>query len=380
MGAVGLQGTGCGVRRIDTLLGAGPWRVVMGESSRWMGRALRRIAPGLAYLVVAAAFGRAPRIARAGDAIPPEGLRLPLTGKQTVRNDGKNYYLDGACVIPPGSEIRIEQNVRVYGLNGASLDVQGGLSVHGTKDSWVYFVNVDFSPTTSPDKMMHLDMASLHGCKLVHAQDAAFAGGITIENCCWQYDCKFDVKVASGFLRIMTTEFTCPCKVEAMPTKGKAVEFAIRTCWMKDTTFKGGASGTIRHSEVRGPLVLNDVTDFVLDGTDLFAGATVRQASPASFSKVQLTKCNLLAGSELVLERPAGADVKAERVQVERFFFENENGGAVLLEKDAGERVKDGVDDPTQAVKAIVVTPNKRRHVFLSSSLRQRAPPVGGAR
>ena len=46
----------------------------------------------------------------------------------------------------------------------------------------------------------------------------------------------------------------------------------------------------------------------------------------------------------------------------------------------AGERVKDAVDDPTQAVKAIVVTPNKRRHVFLSSSLRKRAPPVGGAR
>lgn len=351
-----------------------------GTVARWVGRARRWIAPGLAVLVVSALVGSLPRDARAGDAIPPEGLRLPLTGKQTVRNDGKNYYLDGACVIPPGSEIRIEKNVRVYGINNASLDVQGGLSVHGTEDSWVYFVNVDFSPTKSPDKMMHLDMASLHGCKLVHGQDAAFEGGITIENCCWQYDCKFEVKVASGFLRIMTTEFTCPCSVEAVPSKGKGVEFAIRTCWMKATSFKGGASGTIRHSEVRGPLVLNDVTDFVLDGTDLFADATVRQASPATFAKVQLTKCNLLGGSNLVLERPGGADVKAERVQVERFFFENENGGAVLGEKDAGERVKDAVDDPTQAVKAIVVTPNKRRHVFLSSSLRKRAPPVGGAR
>lgn len=343
---------------------------------------LRRIAPGLACLVVAAAFGSAPRVARAGDAIPPEGLRLPLTGKQTVRNDGKNYYLDGACVIPPGAEIRIEQNVRVYGLNGASLDVQGGLSVHGTKDSWVYFVNVDFSPTTSPDKMMHLDMASMHGCKLVHAQDAAFEGGITIENCCWQYDCKFDVKVASGKLPADHDD-----RVHVpVQDRGDADEGEGRRVRDPDVLDEG--------HDVQGRRVGHDpplrgaraARAERRDGLRRHTGPTSSRGRRCgrrrrrSLLEGPADEVQPVGRERTGPQRPAGADVKAERVQVERFFFENENGGAVLGEKDAGDRVKDGVDDPTQAVKAIVVTPNKRRHVFLSSSLRQRAPPVGGAR
>ncbi len=314
-----------------------------------------------------------PRPAAAED--PPQGpsTPLPLTGRQTVRAGGKTYVIDGKQVVPRDAIIRVEANVRIVGINKASLEVQGGFLVHGTQDCWVHIENVDFSPTVSPENAVHFDMADLYGCTFVHGETAAYDGGLTIENSCWQGECKFAVRIRSGYLRIMTTEFKMPCVVDARPEKGQAPEVAIRTAWMKDVTLSGNAAAVVRDSEVRGTLVGHDFTDLIVDGVDLFGDASFKQPGAGSFSKLQLIKCNLFGGL-LTLARPAGDGIAMEKVRVEKFHFGTADA-ADMTDKAIAARIVDGGDDEKVSVKAFWQNPQARRHFFLSPTLRKRAPP-----
>ena len=48
--------------------------------------------------------------------------------------------------MPKNVEITVQLDVRIVGINDASLDVQGGLKIHGTQDHWVKIDGVDLSP------------------------------------------------------------------------------------------------------------------------------------------------------------------------------------------------------------------------------------------
>jgi hypothetical protein len=337
-----------------------------------MTRAGRRIAVGVLALVGA---GAPATPARAEETAPEGSVPLVLTGRQTVRADGRVHTIDGKQTIPGGSVIRVEANVRIVGINKASLEVKGGLLVHGTQDCWVRIDNVDFSPTVKPDNEVHLDMADLRDCSFVHADGVAYEGGLTIENSCLQNGCKFSFRIRDGFVRIMTTEFKMPCAIDAHPEKGMRPEVAIRTSWMKEVALSGDAATTVRDAEVRGTLAARDFTDLVVDGCDLFSGATFTQGPDASFSKLQLLKCNLLGGSHLALKRPTGPKTKPEKVRVEKFHFADGSGDPETDDKKVAARIDDGVDDASQSVKAFWQNPAERRHVFLSPTLRKRAPP-----
>ena len=308
-----------------------------------------------------------------GEDTPAHSMPFPLVGRMTVRADGKTYVIDGKQTIPGGSVIRVEGNVRIVGINKASLDVKGGLLVHGTQDCWVWIENVDFSPTTSPDNEVHFDMADMHGCRMVHAEGATFEGGFTIENSCFQSDCAFAIRMRSGYLRIMTTEFKMPCTIDANPDKGMPPEVAVRTSWMKALSLSGSTRGTIRDSEVRGTLEAKNFGDLVIDGCDLFSDVTLRLGVDDSFSKLQLLKCNLFSGT-LTLDRPAGP--KLEKVRLDKWYFEGVEGGPTgPSPKAVGERIKDGADDEKVSVKAFLNNPAGKQHNFVSKSLRRRAPP-----
>ena len=69
---------------------------------------------------------------------PPKGAKpLPIKRTTTVRGMGTTWYVDGPIVIPPHVELRIELGTKIIGINDASIEVQGGLKVHGTEDYWV---------------------------------------------------------------------------------------------------------------------------------------------------------------------------------------------------------------------------------------------------
>src|SRR5688572_26276024 len=115
-------------------------------------------------LAALCALGGSPsREASAGDGLPPGAVPLPLKGRLTVRHEGKAYFIDGPQVVPKGSAIRIERDVRVVGVRGASLDVQGGFEVHGTVDHWVQIDDVDFGKTRRPETNFHFDMVDFQG-------------------------------------------------------------------------------------------------------------------------------------------------------------------------------------------------------------------------
>ena len=332
---------------------------------------------GRAFLVWAlCAIGVAsPQRHAAAEEFPPYSVPFPVTGRQTVRANGKNYVIDGKQVIPGGSIIRVEANVRIIGINDASLEVQGGLLVHGTQDCWVRIENVNFSPTVAPDNEMHLDMADMYGCTFVTPEASSFRGGFTIENSALQGGCKFALRIESGFLRIMTVNCKVPCHVESSSEKGTPPEVAIRTSWMQDVSLQGNAHVTLRDSEIRGTLEARNFTELVIDGCDLFGNVALRQGAEGRFSKLEFLKCNLFGGSKVCLDRPTGPTTKMEKVRIARFFFQDAEGRPELSDKQIADRIDDGADKAEVSVKAFWQEPQKRCHFFLSESLKKRRPP-----
>ena len=318
----------------------------------------------------------APAAPARAEAPQPGWLPLPLTGRVTVKGAGKTYYVDGAQKIPKGAEIRLEAGLTLVGINKASLEVAGGFEIHGTVDHWVGVEGIDFSPTLAPEGGFHFDMASLYACTFVHPEGKAFDGGLTIENSCLARNCRFDVRIRSGYLRFMTAEVGMPASVRSLPEKGKPPEISFRTCWLKQTLLEGRGALMLRAAEVKGTLEVRHVDDLILDGCDFLGDVKIVQEVDDSWSKVQLLKSNLLAGAKLTLSRPTGPKTKQEKVRLEKFHFEGAQGAPALSDKDVAARVVDGEDDPQVSVKAFWSKPNERRHVFLDKQLRMRAPPL----
>jgi len=310
------------------------------------------------------------------DAAPAGSVPLPLTGRQTVRADGHLYVIDGKQVIPAGAIIRVEANVHILGINGASLEVKGGFLVHGTQDCWVRIEKVDFSPSVSPDNELHFDMADLVDCTFVTPEQAAFDGGFTFENSALQSGCKFALRIRSGFFRFMTANVKLPVRFESVPEKGKVPEIAIRTSWMHDVTLLGPADATVRDAELKGTLDATTFDTLIVDGCDLFGNISFHQPEDEGFGKLQLLKCNLSPGSKIVLARPTGPKTSMEKVRVEKFYFDNGDEKPDTLDKKIKDRIDDGADDDKVSVKAFWQNPADRKHYFLSDSLKKRRPPA----
>ena len=319
--------------------------------------------------------------AHAGEQAPPDGAEpLPVERTTTVRGRGTVWYVDGPTVIPPSAEIRIELGTRIVGINNASLDVQGGLKIHGTEESWVVVENIDFSPTLAPKLDLHLDMVDFRGCKFTWTKEQPFTGLLTLENACVQRGCTWDMHIASGFVKIMTVEFVCPCVITCVPADRKPVEVDIRTSWMKATTVKGPGQHILRHCEFKGDVTAEEVDQFEIDGCDIFGNLVVRQPAEGSFKDVTLTKCSVFEPSKVILERPPGEKPAKDRVKLDKFYWGPVNSGVKRghTEKELVDRIVDGddADEGQGTVFAVVGKSVKRPHGMLSETLRRRAPPV----
>lgn len=306
------------------------------------------------------------------------GIPMPLDKTTILRPAGKPYVIDGARVIPPGAEVTVERQVRIVGINGASLDVQGGLKVHGTQDSWVRIENVDFSPTKETKKGIHLDCCDLHGCKWKHGEGQSFRGQLNIENSCFQRDCEFDLLAVAGFVKLMTVEWGIPCRLRLEPPKENPVpiEVQLRSSWLREVFVTGPGRVALVHSETRG-LEMRNVTEVGVNGCDLGGRTAFLQRAEDSFVGIALDNCNVWAGGELVFERPKGEDTKPEKVKLNKFYFGPKNGDGVTADKDVAAIVKDGADDPEQSVRAWWTKPKDKQHVLVKyGDLRMRVPPL----
>lgn len=320
-----------------------------------------------------------PTKAKEKQAPPADAEPFPLGRTTTVKGLGTKYYIDGPSVIPKNAEITVQRGVTIIGINGATLDIQGGLKIHGTQDTWVTIHAVDFSPTSMPRKDAHFDMVDFRGCRFQHADDQSIGGGITIENSCFQRDCTFDVRITGGFLKIMTVEFGMPCRVRSIRDKEnrKPIEFEVRSSWMKAIHFSGPAMANFRHSEIRGGLHCMNVTQVVVDGCDISETLSFQQAAEESFKKLTLTKCNMFGEATVVCARPAGPKVKKERVRLQKFYFGPKDGPGLRDKDDIQARLRDGSDAEDGNVTIQAAKPNKRSHKLVNyDTLRDRAPAL----
>lgn len=290
-----------------------------------------------------------------------EDVPLPLTGKVTVKANGKRYVVVGKQTIPSGSLIRVEAGVKIAGLEGASLDVRGGFRVHGTQEGHVEISSVDFGPTVAPDNEVHLDEVDLTACRFTTPDGQSFSGGFTIENAIVTGG-SFALRIKTGYLRVMDVQLKVPCSVEAVPDKGRPPEVAIRGGRIGDLALGGDASATIRGVHVDGRIDAKDFTDLVVDDCDLHQTIAFRQSAERSFAKLQLLKCNLHGGANIVLARPQGSGTKMEKVRVDKFWFGKADDTADVSDTAIAERIQDGADDPAVSVKAWWQNPQDRPH------------------
>ncbi|MFO0934815.1 MAG: hypothetical protein U1E39_19185 [Planctomycetota bacterium] len=310
---------------------------------------LRRLA--LATLVGVAA---APARPAAADTEVP----LPLTGRLSLKADGKRYVVDGKQVLAAGALLKLEEGVHVVGKNGASLEVKGGLRALGGDDGKVTFDGIDFSPTVAPENGFHLNGATLSGCTFVHPEGAAFEGELTVENTTWSG--AFDVRIARGFARIMSTTLP-PASVTCVADKGRPPEVALRGCKLSSFTLKGASAATLRASTVSGTFTATGFTDLLVDGCDVSGSLVFQQGPEGSFSKLVLTKCNLEGGATVTLSRPSGPKTPMEKVRLDKFWFGRADAKPDLTDAAIGERITDGADDPAVSVKAYWSSPQERR-------------------
>ncbi|MBL9089075.1 MAG: hypothetical protein JNM10_18190 [Planctomycetia bacterium] len=311
---------------------------------------------GLRRLLLAMLLGGA--AAPAGDVGADAEVPLPLTGRLSVKADGKRYVVDGKQVLAAGALIKLEEGVRVVGKNGASLEVKGGLRALGGDDGKVSIDGIDFSPTVAPENGFHLNGVTLSGCTFVHGEGAAFEGELTVENSTWSG--AFDVRIARGFARIMST--TLPAaSVTCVADKGRAPEVALRGCQLSSFTLKGASAATLRSTSVSGTFTAVDFTDLLVDGCDVSGGLVFRQGPEGSFSKLVLTKCNLEGGATVTFARPAGPKTPMEKVRLDKFWFGRADAKPDLTDQAIGERIQDGADDPAVSVKAYWSSPQERR-------------------
>jgi len=313
---------------------------------------------------------------------PPPGAQPFPTGHTTKisAHDGPVFYIDGPAVIPKGAEITVLLDTQIVGINGASLDVQGGLKVHGTEDHWVRIENVDFSPTREPRLGFHLDMVDLYHCRFVHGEDAAWTGEFTIENATMQRSCAFDVRIAEGTLKLMTIDSGIDWTIHAVSPdpRTKKILIQVRSSWLQAVRLTGACDATFRHSELKGGLTFENVTTLVVDGCDLLKQLSIHQGAEDVFKDVTLSKCNLFDGCTLTLHREPNEEAKQEKVRVDKFYFGKRNANAGITKKDDIARlVSDGEDEESRRVVARVTAPQKKQHLLVDYKLlRLRVAPV----
>ena len=316
------------------------------------------------------------------EAPPPGAVPFPVNKTTKLRaKDGPVYFIDGPTVIPKNVEITVQLDVVIVGVNNASLEVQGGLKIHGTQDHWVKISNVDFSPTRAPSRGFHLDMVDLSNVRFVHAEGPAATGTFVIENGAMQRDCAFDFRIAEGALKLMTVDTGIPWKIRCEPPAGEKpdIELQIRTSWVRELEISGPADATVRSCVLKNGVVFRGAAVAVVDGCDVNAGAIAfHQGAEDSFKKITLTKCNLFEGARLVLDRAPNPDGKKEKVKVDKFYFgPKAGGGAAPRKEQLATLIDDGTDEPARKVLAVVGKPVKRRHQLAASSqLLMRVPKV----
>lgn len=298
---------------------------------------------------------------------PPRGAEpLPTNKSQTLRGNGKTWYVDGHVVIPKKVELGVEWGTRIVGINGARLEVLGGLKIRGTVDHWVQVHDVDFSLTVAPHRGMHLDMVNFERCTFVHPEGTGYEGNLVIENSTFQTGCVFDVRIRKGGLSLLTTVWRPAITIRCEPEEGRRPDIMIQVRsseFRAAVTVMGHGDATLRHNAFRGGVMCRHVLELMVDGCDIHDGLSIEQEAEDRFKKVTLTKCNLWNGAGVRLHRAPSDGQKKERVFLQKFYFGTFDGSSPTMDREAIEAL---IDTNAGNISARIDKPRARKHQLVN--------------
>lgn len=285
---------------------------------------------------------------------------LPYTRTSLVKARGKVYTVEGRIKIPRGVEITLQKGVvvRRKGSGKAVIEVAGSLVVHGVSGTEVKFHGVQIEPQEEVQQL-HLDMCDLNnGSNVVTAKGKTTGGMVTIENCNFSGS-RVELAVTSGKIKLMTVSSGSPVVLRGVDVGERKcrAQASIRTCRLNGIKIDNFDDVTLRSNLLRSqPLLFTDNRVLMFDSNRVDAGEmTFRATDPKGLKKLKFTKNDLFC---LSITFFAPRDGKSRnRVILDKCYF----GGTVDTDKIA-EVIKDGEDDDTNGIRALVKKPMKRPH------------------
>lgn len=322
---------------------------------------------GIRTILLAAAgvlLGATPG-AGAGDRERP----FPVERTTILREEKIVYTVEGRQTIPEGIEITCLKDVHVKGVgDGAVIEVEGALKVHGVGTREVIFENVTIE--LAPNfKDVQMDMCIFReGAQVRTPKDVAVDGKLFLELNEFRGGSTIDVTFASGSVDIASLCSDAPVRVTAVdPEDGppNKVKVTVRGCTQQNEhlglrgglIITGAHDATVRINRLGGDLCsFRDCRTLMFDGNKVDAKTLeFVQSGEGTFRRSKFLKCDVY--SDTVKFHSAQTEKKdPDRITVDRWWFRGETNPREIL----GKIVLDGTDDETNAARVRLVKPGER--------------------
>ena len=320
-------------------------------------------------LLLAVAFGGAFVAAPARGGDQPIDLPFPVGKTQILRNEKASYWVEGRIKIPQGIEVTVLRGIQIRGKGqGAVIEVEGELKVHGVQRREVIFENVTIEPAPVFDAI-HMDQTICRGGGgIVVPKDKRARGYVLLELFDFVAPSVLELRMDGGSIELSSVCADLPVVLDAKdPADGtpNKVKFEVRGC-IQEPRFEcqphggrvglvGGllASGAnemvIRLSRLGG--ALTSVSDWrqilIFDGNKV-GSRRLEFVQPVGgrFATGQFVKCDVYS-EKVKFSAPFAKQGEFEDTRVDRWWFRGIDDPKQVLEKV----VEDNGDDAENSVR-----------------------------
>ncbi|MHC4859755.1 MAG: hypothetical protein ACYTDY_06655, partial [Planctomycetota bacterium] len=238
-------------------------------------------------------------------------IPFPVNKTQILRREKVVYVVTGRMKIPKGVEITCLRDVYVVGKGeGAVIEVEGRLKVHGVQDREVIFENVvvELAPEY---QHVHMDMAIFRkGAALKTPARKAVQGKLFLELVDFREDAQLALTFSSGSIDVRSTCSATPTIIKAVTGK-KAEENKVRLfvfgcaeSHMDPVRHPGLIGGlivegvhdaTVRINRMAGPLsAFRNCKTLLFDGNKVNSTKLeFMQYEAGGFQKTKIIKCDI---------------------------------------------------------------------------------------
>lgn len=292
----------------------------------------RRLTAAVVACAVSAAAPTAG--ARAAD---PESRPFPVDRTTILRDDTAVFHVEGRRRIPKNVEITVLKGVQILGRGeGATLEVEGRLKIHGVEGKPVVLADVviEPQPVFQEIKVSQIDLKGRAG--ITNPADKPCAGYFMIELVTFPAAPGLDLTMSGGTLEMATVSSRVPVSVKAVDTpgttKGNAVKVEIRGCAQDAQFARTGLQGgltiesadevIVRLSRLGGMVKIHDWRkSLIFDGNKVDAyELALTQPVAGRFRLAQLFKCDVYS-EKVRFSAPPAKPGETEDVTFERFHF-----------------------------------------------------------